>query len=275
MPVLSLPDNSPVTAWCALIMAVAYPDEPGRHPDFAKAVAGKLAVDCVNAGVAKPAGDGKLFTELVQADTALPLQIDALTARRDKGRQMAAELLLTTLSLHRYAPEIASQERAIELIQQRNAQKKGATSRASVMAAWTRYKSVAHILAAFHLREAEMDALDQVLGSGADLSLEKIFAVGGQDNGAADEIDLTALLAELSQMMERFAKVPVLMAEFVALAQQIGLDATRAFSHGQKKRGHPLANSVDLWLLPDDLELPEVTVDYPPLSAEDRRRLGL
>jgi hypothetical protein len=65
------------------------------------------------------------------------------------------------------------------------------------------------------------------------------------------------------------------MIDFTAVAQQIGRDAAQAFSHGQKKLNHPLVRLEDFWLLPDDVELPAVTVDYPPRSAEDFRRLGL
>lgn len=255
-----------------MVMALAYHDDPERHQDFGKAVEGAVVSEFVKSGVAKPAGDGKLYTELVQAAVAVPLRMDAKLAQIGHGRQMAADLMLTTLTLHRHVPEIASLEKAIDLIQQRNVGTKRATSRASLLAAWSQYKSVAHILAAYELRRKEMDEVDALWGEDTALTLEEEFSLSSQDDGLPEELDLMSFLVEKA---EAVAKTTEVLSEFVALTQQIGLDAARTFSHGQMKVNRPLVRLDELWLLPDDIDLPAVTVDYPPLSADDRRRLGL
>ena len=261
MPLLDPGDGSLVATFCALVSAGAFYDEPQHHQGLWDAAKGTVEVCLAENELLDPSADLPGYTRRAQAVEAMPLRLDLKLARKDGGRRMAGELLLTTLSLHRFAPQCASLAKAIDLIQQRNVSTNRSTSRASIMGAWARYKSVAHILAAGELLEAEMEVVDSALDDGP-TSLQEFFGEAESGNTTFDWLEHVLAAVE---MMERFTST----------VHQIGRDASRAYSHSRKKLGQPLVSLNDLWMLPGEFVPPEIVVEYPPLTKEDRRRLGL
>ena len=57
------------------------------------------------------------------------------------------------------------------------------------------------------------------------------------------------------------------------MAQQIGRDATMVYSHGRRVQDAPLLSLDEFWRFPDTVELSDVVVAYPKLSAADHERL--
>lgn len=293
MPLLLVPGNTVLEAWYAMMDAISFPDQPERQGFTLGGVTGYLATLAVGVGIGTPSRENpNLYNDLVIKGARLGPNLDGVLAAMNDNRRRAADLLITTLVLHRECPELASQQQAIALIQRRekrksrdagNKERKISVADTFMKNSWKSYKSISHFCAALHLYS------DQFISDDDEDGEETFTELTSIDFSNLERVSEAELLSEIEAIRENpdlippefrtlgddFMVIAELLATVLATARQIGRDAAQAFAHGQKSQNKPLLAPDEIWGFPPALTLPDVVVPYPALSKEDRESLGL
>ncbi|MBF0355394.1 MAG: hypothetical protein HQL43_09185 [Alphaproteobacteria bacterium] len=302
MPILQVPNFLLVQVFSAMMSAVCYPIDIKQQSFFATGIERLVITSVVELGFHKisPANQST-YSTLARHAGAFPIKLDRLTEKIDHGREIARDLLGTTMSLHRYLPDHASLEKAGLILEQRYRGRKIPKKRNAHKVAWRSYKSVAPILLSFQFHMDELEAACSYFDdSSEDASFEEQFAPEAQEP-ITDEERITAetefdviqsrLLEvnflSMSKMEQEtfcnnefgegayvgfmaFLNLMSVMAKIVATARQISVDASQAYAHGQKKkREKPLLRLGEVWRIPPKYICEDTEVRYLPLSDED------
>ena len=176
----------------------------------------------------------------------------------------AGNILLLVLSLATHAPRLASVNNAVAVVERWNMRKGKPASRKSIVDAWSRFKPVAHLWAAYNLYPSVEDIF-------VDWAFEAAEAKGIPVSQALESDEGMRALEEAANAIgELFAFTEIdCLPLFLAIAEKLRRDGEQHFAPGQEIRQRPLLDASEMWRAPEGIFMPEPPISYPPLCEED------
>lgn len=181
---------------------------------------------------------------------------------------LAGAILWNVLRIADQFGDRASVELGMRATQAMAAKDGASRSRASMMAAWSRYRGVSHFFAAIFQDPRAFKTMGRLMG----LKVSKRAMANSPD----DKLPITAkevgrMLADLPAFVAGLQKIGrEVMPRYIAIAERFRELGEKYYAPRQKQRGKPLLDPKIMWRVPRGFKLPPVQIAFKRLNNAER-----